>query len=132
MLLLASCASAQTVDLAVGDGALRLEVADDAAERAQGLMHRDHLGADAGMVFVYPSSEVRSFWMKDTRIPLSIAFLDADGVVVTLAELEPLDTRGVSSIVPAKYAIEANRGWFRAHGLQVGQRVTGLPAAPAP
>jgi uncharacterized membrane protein (UPF0127 family) len=129
--IVVACASAQTVPLTVHGAELRAEVADDPKERAQGLMHRDSLGADAGMVFVYPESDVRSFWMKDTRIPLSIAFLDADGVVVTLADLQPLDTRGVSSVLPAKYAVEANRGWFREHGGVVGDRVSGLPPAPA-
>ena len=133
ILLLLACAAthAPTLTLQVGSTPLRVEVADDPAERARGLMYRDALGRDEGMVFVYPDEQERSFWMKDTRIPLSIAFLDAGGRIVHLADMKPFDLDGTPSGAPAMYAIEVNHGWFAAHGVTTGDRVTGLPGPAA-
>jgi len=94
-------------------------------------MYRDSLPANSGMVFVYPDAKERSFWMKDTRVPLSIAYVDADGVIVHLADMTPLDTTGVPSEKPAMYALEMNKGWFATHDVTVGDRITGLPKPSA-
>lgn len=120
-----------TTEIQVAGIPVTVEIADDEGERGLGLMYREKLDADRGMLFVYPDARERSFWMKDTRIPLTIAYLDAEGRVVTLADMRPLDTTSVPSNVPARYALEMNRGWFAAHGVDVGAVVTGLPAAPA-
>jgi uncharacterized protein len=109
--------------------AMRVEIADDGAKRAQGLMNRDSLPADEGMLFVYPSEEPRSFWMKNTRIPLSIAYIDQGGRIVAIKDLQPMSTRGVPSGAPALYALEVNQGWFAKKGVLPGARVTGLPEA---
>lgn len=119
-----------TATITVKDRRVDVEVADDESERALGLMYRDRLGEDAGMLFVYPSAQERSFWMKDTRIPLTIAYLDADGRIVHLADMKPLDTSPVPSGKPAKYALEMNKGWFARHDVKVGDTVGNLPGGP--
>lgn len=114
-----------TIDV---DGhAVKVEVASDTEQRSRGLMNRDSLGADEGMLFVYTDAHLRSFWMKDTRIPLSIAFADADGKIVRIADMRPLTTRHTSSIYPAQYALEMNQGWFAENGVEKGAMITNLP-----
>lgn len=120
-----------TAEIEVAGIPVVVEVADEEGERGLGLMYREKLAADRGMLFVYPDAQVRSFWMKDTRIPLTIAYIGADGRIVTLADMKPLDRSSVPSDAPAQYALEMNRGWFDAHGVKVGAVVTGLPAGPA-
>lgn len=121
-----------TATLDVGGTPVTVEIAATHAARQEGLMHRDALGADEGMLFVYPKEEIRRFWMKDTRIPLSIAFLNRRGEIVRIAEMEPYDTRSISSLVPATYALEMNKGWFEAHGVDKGAKVLGIPADIVP
>ena len=95
--------------------------------RTRGLMYRDSLGADRGMPFVYPDEQMRGFWMKNTRIPLDIAFADSAGRIVWIDQMAPLDTDSTSSRYPAKYALEMNQGWFAAHGVAVGATLADLP-----
>jgi uncharacterized membrane protein (UPF0127 family) len=121
-----------TTRVEVGGTTVTVEVADDEGERAMGLMYRDHLDADAGMLFVYPDALERRFWMKDTRVPLAIAFLAADGTIVRIAEMKPLDRNTTPSGAPAMYALEMNKGWFTAHGVKQGDRVGRLPVPPPP
>jgi len=90
-------------------------------------MYRKHLGKNDGMLFVYPDTAPRSFWMKDTTIPLSIAFINKRGKILRIREMTPLDVKPVKSVVPASYAVEANRGWFEANGVKVGDIVKPLP-----
>lgn len=116
-----------TIPLRIGEATLSAEVADTDAERQLGLMHRDGLAPDHGMVFVYPDERPRGFWMRNTRIPLAIAFLDAQGRIVSLAEMAPFDERTTPSGRPAMYAVEMEQGWFQAHGVKVGAKVEGLP-----
>jgi uncharacterized membrane protein (UPF0127 family) len=120
-------ACAQDLSIQLDGHALSVEVADDEAERAQGLMHRNELADGRGMLFVYPDSAVRGFWMKNTHIPLSIAFVAADGTIVRIADMTPLSLERVSSVHPARYAVEVPRGWFAAKGIEKGDKVTGLP-----
>ena len=127
---LAACASKArlpTVPLTLGGERIIVEVADEEAERAQGLMYRERLDADKGMLFVYPAPEPLSFWMKNTKIPLSIAFIGADQVIFRIADLKPFDRSSVSSVEQAQYALEMNRGWFDAHRITEGTHIEGLP-----
>lgn len=121
-----ACAAGPALD--VGEHRVHVEIADEPAERSKGLMYRDTLGADDGMLFVYPDSQERSFWMHNTRIPLTIAYIDAEGRIVHLADMTPLSDASVPSNALAMYALEMNRGWFATHGVTVGTRVTGLPS----
>jgi uncharacterized membrane protein (UPF0127 family) len=116
-----------TVSLLVAGEVVMAEVADDPEERALGLMGRRALEPGQGMLFVYPDEAPRSFWMKNTLLPLSIAYLDAEGAVVAIRDMAPHDERGVPSGRPARYALEVPQGWFGAVGLAEGQRVEGLP-----
>ncbi len=101
-----------------------VEIADDASERALGLMHRTALAEDHGMLFVFPGEDKLSFWMKDTLIPLSIAFIDSEGRIVDLQDMKPLDDDPPSyvSAKPARYALEVNQGFFEVRGVEVGDR----------
>ncbi len=115
------------IALEVGDHAVRAEVADTPETRAQGLMYREALAEDAGMLFVYPASERLSFWMENTSVPLSVAFVSAGGEILRIRDMTPFDRTSVSSGAPALYALEVNQGWFAARGVGVGSRVEGLP-----
>jgi hypothetical protein len=113
--------------LVVGNHRITVEVAATAADRGQGLMHRESLPADHGMLFVFPHERVLTFWMKDTPLPLSIAFADGGGRIVRIADLEPLSATPVSSGRPARFALEMERGWFEKRGVFVGDVLAGIP-----
>ncbi len=110
----------RTVDLAV-------EIADTPEERQRGLMFRESLPEDQGMLFDFGGDTQAGFWMKDTKVPLSIAFISAAGVVLNIQDMAPLTAnlhyppQGTYA-----YAVEANQGWFASHGVAAGSRV-GLP-----
>lgn len=118
-----------TVPVTIGQQKFTLEIADDNAERQQGLMHRESMPADHGMIFVFPDAAERQFWMKNTLIPLDILYLDAGGKVVTIRQLKPLDETGVRSWFPARYAIELNEGAAEKAGIRVGHVVEIPPVA---
>jgi len=115
------------ISLEINGHQLQVEVADEPTERQQGLMYRTELGSDSGMLFVYSGEAQRSFWMENTRIPLSIAYVDQAGRIVHLADMIPFDRTAVPSKYPAMYAIEVNRGRFVELGVSVGDQVLGLP-----
>jgi uncharacterized membrane protein (UPF0127 family) len=116
----------------LGGKPFNLEIAASDERRQFGLMHRDSLAADGGMVFVFPSETRLSFWMHNTRIPLDIIYLDAGGVIVTIKQMEPYDESGVPADRPAKYAIELNRGTAARLGLKVGDKIDLPPAVRNP
>jgi uncharacterized protein len=103
---------------------VQVEIADSPDELARGLMGRTTLGENRGMLFVFPDEELRSFWMKNTLIPLSIAYMDSDGRIVDLQDMKPLDDDPPHyvSTEPAKYALEVNQGFFEERGVKVGDR----------
>lgn len=108
----------------LGADTVRAEVARTDRERAQGLMERESLPAGTGMLFIFPDVAPRSFWMQNTYIPLDIAFLDADGVIVDIQAMEPLDETFTESAAPAMFALEVPQGWFEAQGIEPGDRAT--------
>ncbi len=114
-----------TIDASGGDEVrVRVEIADEASEQARGLMYRTALAEDRGMLFVFPSEERLSFWMKNTLIPLSVAFMDSEGRIVDIQDMKPLDDDPPSyvSAEPAQYALEVNQGFFEERGIKVGDR----------
>jgi len=117
----------EAIPLILGGTQVSAEVADTPQERALGLMGRVSLAPDTGMLFIYPDEAVRSFWMKNTPLPLSIAYISRAGQIVHLAELAPLSEDPVPSLHPTMYALEMEAGWFTAHGVKVGQTIAGLP-----
>ncbi|HET8943325.1 MAG TPA: DUF192 domain-containing protein [Dehalococcoidia bacterium] len=103
---------------------LSVEIADTPEERAVGLMNRESLPEDAGMLFAWPEDTASGFWMKDTLIPLSIAFIDAAGVIVDIQDMQPRDETLHQSSLPYRHAVEANQGWFAGHGIAAGDSAT--------
>jgi uncharacterized membrane protein (UPF0127 family) len=100
-----------------------VEIASTDAQRQQGLMGRTALAQDAGMLFVFDQEQQLSFWMKDTLIPLSIAFINGEGRIVDIQDMQPLDETPHLSAEPASYALEVNQGFFAERGVAVGDRV---------
>jgi uncharacterized membrane protein (UPF0127 family) len=131
LLLAAAPALAQSpppvVQLNAGMHLVRAEVVSDSATRAQGLMHRKVLAQNAGMLFVFDEPAVHCMWMKNTLIPLSVAFIDDRGTIVNIADMEPHSEASHCAAQPVRYALEMNRGWFAAKGLKPGIRVGGIP-----
>ncbi len=107
-----------------GEGVeLAVELALTGVERGRGLMDREELPEDGGMLFVFLGDTQAAFWMKDTLIPLSIAFIAADGTILDVQDMEPLSEDAHRPPEPYRYALEVNQGWFREHGLGRGDRV---------
>jgi uncharacterized protein len=102
---------------------VEVEIADDQAEQRRGLMERTELAEDAGMLFVFDREEPRSFWMRNTLIPLSIAYIASDGRIVDIQDMQPLDETSHPSAEPAQYALEVNQGFFAERGIEVGNEV---------
>lgn len=96
------------------------EVARTAEERANGLMYRDEVPDGTGMLFIFEDSEIRSFWMANTYVPLDIAYMDAAYRIVDIVQMEPLVTDTYPSSAPAMFALEVRQGWFAAHGIVEG------------
>ena len=113
----------RTVEMRIGQNEFTLEVADTETLRQQGLMYRDAMPSNHGMIFVFPYAEPLAFWMKNTRIPLDILYLDASGQVVAIKQMMPLDLQTVPSEKPAQFAIELNQGRAAATGVKVGDRL---------
>lgn len=110
-------------DIRVGERSLRVEVARTPRQRRLGLMHRSELPAGRGMLFVFEREQPLSFWMKNTLIPLDIAYIAADGRIVDIQQMMPLSLQGHPSAAPARFALEVQQGWFEAQGIAVGDRV---------
>ena len=116
-----------SVDVVIGGEEFRIEVARSDTEQARGLMHRRSLGERNGMIFVYEADGHLSFWMKNTYIPLTLAFLSRDGEILQVEELKPLSLNPVTSERAARYALELPAGALQRLGVGPGDRVI-LPA----
>ena len=109
-----------TTEITIKGESLYVELAATPSARACGLSHRSHLPEDHGMLFVYPSPEPLAFWMKETEIPLSIAFIDDGGQILSIQKMVPMQTETIyRSPGPVRYALEVNQDWFADHGIQV-------------
>jgi len=109
-----------TVDMQIGSRTYTLEIANTDVARQRGLMERDAVPEDRGMIFVFPEERELAFWMKNTRIPLDIIYLDAGGQVVSVHQMKPYDRTSVPSARDAKYAIELNLGQVAKTGVKPG------------
>jgi uncharacterized membrane protein (UPF0127 family) len=113
-----------TIDASGGQRVeVEVEIADDYAERQRGLMERTELAENAGMLFVFDREQQLSFWMRNTLIPLSIAYIDAEEQIIDIQDMQPLDETSHPSAEPAMYALEVNQGFFDEHGVGVGNEV---------
>ena len=112
-----------------------VEISADDASRQRGLSERDELPPDRGMVFLYPEASHRSFWMKNCVVPIDVAFVDDDGRIVNLHEMQPpVDPdrlRHYDAVSPVRVALEMPGGWFRSHGVAAGDRVILSPEVRA-
>lgn len=113
----------RTEKIRIGDVTVTAEIADSDDLRARGLMNRDSLPENHGMLFVYGTAQVRSFWMRNTRIPLDIAFIDAGGVIINIERMEPQSDQNYYSQGPMMYALEMDQGWFEANDVGPGDRL---------
>lgn len=119
-----------TYPLQIGEQHARVEIANTAETRRKGLMFRTRLAASSGMIFIFVNERPVSMWMKNTHIPLSVAFIDANGRIVNIEHMQPETEETHSSNGPVKYALEMNLGWFDRHGITSGSRVSGLERLP--
>ncbi|WP_442597512.1 DUF192 domain-containing protein [Parapusillimonas sp. JC17] len=130
--LMAGGAAAQgmllpTTELRVGSHKVHAEVAANDASRSRGLMGRQSLMPDHGMLFVFDAPTATCFWMKNTPLPLSIAFIDGNGTILNLADMRPFDETSHCPVAPFRYALEMEQGWFKKNGIGPGARVGPLP-----
>jgi uncharacterized membrane protein (UPF0127 family) len=125
-LLALQSACSEELNLHIGTHAIHAEIADTPASRNRGLMHREQLCADCGMLFVFKQPYRHSFWMKNTPLPLSIAFISADGGIINIDEMQPNTTVTHDAQGNALYALEMNSGWFAENGVKPHDRVQGL------
>ena len=135
LLALAGPAAAQelpVVQLSAGMYLIRAEVAADFGSRAQGLMYRKSMPSNAGMLFVFDEPGAQCMWMKNTLIPLSVAFMADDGTIINIEDMAPQTLDSHCAKRPARYALEMNGGWFAARGLRPGMRLGGIPGAKQP
>lgn len=111
----------------VAGHALRVEVAATIEQRMKGLMFREKLGANDGMLFVFDEPGYHAMWMKNTPLPLSVAFVDGAGAILNILDMEPHTLDQHAAAGPAVYAIETNKGWFAKRRIKAGDKVAGLP-----
>jgi len=131
--VLAGTASAQTLptlELRIGSNRLVAEIAATPETRTYGLMNRFSLKPDHGMLFVFDAPQPLAFWMKNTYVPLSIAFIGADGRILNIEDMAPRTESTHPSRGAALYALEMKKGWFAERGIGAGDRVQGLDKAP--
>lgn len=117
----------RTVQMPIGGERFTLEVANTHASRQRGLMFRESMPRDWGMIFVFPDESRRQFWMRNTQIPLDIVYLDSAGRIVSIRQMRPFDETGVPSDGAARYAIELNQGTAQRLNLRSGQQLE-IPA----
>ena len=119
------------ITLNAGMHNIRAAVAQSPEELTTGLMYRRQMAQHEGMLFVYGESEKRCFWMKNTILPLSIAFLGDDGTVVNVEDMQPQTLDSHCSAKPVRYALEMNQGWFAKRGVKAGSKIGGKPFGAA-
>jgi len=116
-----------TVTLGAGMHNIRAEVARTPLQTQTGMMYRTEMAQHEGMLFVFDGLERRCFWMKNTLLPLSIAFIADDGRVVSLADMQPQSEQSHCSAEPVRFALEMNQGWFARRGIKPGFKLKGSP-----
>jgi uncharacterized membrane protein (UPF0127 family) len=115
------------VQLNAGMHLIRAEVAAEFGTRMRGLMYRASMPQNAGMLFIFDETTQHCMWMKNTLIPLSVAFIDDKGTITNVEDMKPQTEDSHCASRPARYALEMNRGWFAARGIKPGSRIGGIP-----
>jgi uncharacterized membrane protein (UPF0127 family) len=119
-----------TTPLTAGMHVIQAELAITPTQQMIGMMHRRTMGTNEGMLFVYEEPHKLCFWMRNTLIPLTIAFVADDGRIVNTADMKPLDESSHCADAPVRYALEMNQGWFAKRGIKKGARLRGAPFKP--
>lgn len=120
------------IELTAGFHRIEAEVAAQDRHRQVGLMHRTSMPAQRGMLFVFPQASTHCMWMRNTLIPLSVAFVDDEGRIINIEDMSPHSEDNHCARQPARYALEMNRGWFAQRGIAPGSKLRGLDRAPQP
>ena len=115
-----------TVQLSTGMHLIRAELANTMGTRMGGLMYRNSMPQGSGMVFVFEENAAHCMWMKNTLIPLSVAFIDEAGAIINIADMQPHSEQSHCAARPARYALEMNKGWFAQRGIKPGAQLRGL------
>jgi len=116
-----------TTSLALGAATVHAEIAATPENRNRGLMFRESLPPDHGMLFVFEQETTQCFWMKNTPLPLTIAFIDAQGRIINMRDMQPYSEANHCPAGPMRYALEMPQGWFLQYGIKAGEQVKGLP-----
>jgi uncharacterized membrane protein (UPF0127 family) len=119
------------ITLTIGGHKATAEVAATDAHRSTGLMHRRMLPENRGMLFIFPDVAMHGMWMMNTYVPLSVAFLDREGRIINIEDMQPQTKNTHTASKPAKYALEMNLGWFAKRGIKPGAKVEGIDRAGA-
>lgn len=131
VLLFIPAAHADLVHLQISDYTVIAEVSNTPEAREQGLMYRKHLRGNHGMLFIYSEPGLHNLWMKNTSVPLSVAFMDEQGVIINITDMVPFSEERHHADAPAKFALEMPIGWFSKREIKPGAKVEGLSQAPA-
>ena len=119
------------LQLFAGMHRIEAEVAATFDSRQTGMMQRTSMSPQRGMLFVFPEVAKHCMWMRNTLLPLSVAFLDEKGRIINIEEMQPQSDDNHCSTKPARYALEMNPGWFKSRGLGTGFSITGIDKAPS-
>ena len=125
-------AAGSVIELSAGLHRIEAEVAADPDLRAQGLMFRESMPPSHGMLFVFNRMATHCMWMRNTLLPLSVAFLDEEGRIINIADMKPQTETNHCAAKPARFALEMNVGWFARRGVSAGMLVSGIERAPQP
>ncbi|MGL5632356.1 MAG: DUF192 domain-containing protein [Azovibrio sp.] len=125
-------AEGSPIEMFIGFHRIEAEVASTQEERMQGLMQRTRMGTNKGMLFVFPTAQRHCMWMKNTLIPLAVAFIDDNGTIINIREMPPQTENNHCADAPARFALEMNQGWFSTRGIEPGTTLIGIRKAPRP
>ena len=118
------------IKLQLGMYQIDTQVAQTSDQRSIGLMFRSDMPAHEGMLFVFEQPSIQCFWMKNTLLPLTAAFVADDGTIVNLADMKPQSTDSYCSLKPVRFVLEMHQGWFAKKGFKAGNKLVGLPSKP--
>ena len=136
LITLLACPLAQAqmprIELTASFHRIDAEVAADQQNRMQGLMNRRSMATNQGMLFVFTQADRHCMWMRNTLLPLSVAFLDERGQILNIEDMKPQTENNHCAASPARFALEMNQGWFASKGIKAGQRIGGVEKSPRP
>jgi uncharacterized membrane protein (UPF0127 family) len=123
---LAHAQAMPVLQLNAGMHLIKAEVAANFADRGRGLMYRERMASNEGMVFLFEERATHCMWMKNTLLPLSVAFLGEDGTILNIEDMKPQTEQSHCAAKPARFALEMNQGWFKQRGIKAGMKISGL------